>query len=58
MLVIRFIPTGKNRWDIKVNGSKRGRLEKRRGAMVTVLTRPVPVAVLDGVSAFVGALNG
>lgn len=61
-MLTQLKPSGTNRWDIKVQGSKRGRveIEKRgaRGLFVATLTRHVPNAVLDGVCAFVGALNG
>jgi len=61
-MLTHFKPSGFNRWDIRVDGSKRGRIEieKRgaRGLFVAVLTRQVPNAAKDGICAFVGALNG
>jgi hypothetical protein len=58
MHVIHYIPTGKNRWDIRFDGGKKGRIQKERGRFVAVLTRSVPNIVKDGVCAWLETLNG
>jgi hypothetical protein len=37
-MLIHYIPTGKNTWDIKVGGRTKGRIEKRRGSFKSVLS--------------------
>jgi hypothetical protein len=56
-MLINYKPTGQNKWDVRVNGSKKGRIEKRRGSFVALLTRHVSLEVLDSVTSFVAERN-
>jgi hypothetical protein len=57
-MLTHFIPTGRNRWDLKVDGAKKGRIEKQRGSFVAILTRDVSNAGKDGICFFLAELNG
>jgi hypothetical protein len=56
-MFIHFKSADKNRWDIRIDGGKKGRIEKRRGSFVAILTRPVDLAGLEGVCIFVAEKN-
>jgi hypothetical protein len=56
-MLTEFKPTGKNRWAIRVKGSKKGRIEKRRGSFVAVITRYEGLPLLESACAFLQTLN-
>ncbi len=56
-MLTHFKTTGRNKWDIVVDGSKKGRIEKRRGRFTAILTRYTLNATTDGICFFVADLN-
>jgi hypothetical protein len=57
-MLINFEPAGRNRWDIRIDGRKKGVVVKERGKFVADLTRHVvPHTALDVICFFVAELN-
>ena len=54
---IHFKSTGKNRWNINVNGQKKGSIKRRRGSFVAQIRRFVDPIVLHHVCKYVAGLN-
>lgn len=57
LYLTNFKPTGKNKWDIRIDGGKKGQVRKERGKFIAKLTRHVPLPALDGICFFVSELN-
>jgi len=61
MSLTKYTPNGRNKWDIlrweNARWSKKGRIERRRGKFVAIITRDISLMLLDGACAFVADLN-
>jgi hypothetical protein len=60
MLLTNYKPSGKDKWDIRVDGHKKGFIRKERGRFVARITRYVGWNFwdhLDGICFFVSELN-
>lgn len=56
-MLINFEPSGKNRWNLRIDGGKKGHIKKERGSFVATITRHVHYTALDGICFFVAELN-
>ena len=54
---LRYEPTGKNKWGVRIDGRKVGQIKKQRGRFVATLSRTVGTAALSSICAFVGELD-